>query len=436
MPQPSSPPEKQNIIIVGGGIIGCTTAYFLTRHSSYNPSTHKITLLEASTIAGGASGKAGGLLATWAYPKCLVGLSFRLHRELAEEHGGKERWGYREVGVGSVECVGLHRPATEKLKALGGSAEEGKGEDVNLQKTNALPIAASTKPKTKRKGVPDGVLEWIDADALKEYEEMASPGSTAQVHPYQFTTTMAKLAEEAGVEILTHSPVSKIEYTSNGKGVSGVTYTPSSTSSSASASKPDSVTLQANKVILSPGPWTRSLLPTAPITSIRAHSLTLRPSVPISPHALFTSIRLPKSFPTHPNQTVTPEIYPRPNDNEVYACGEGDELVPLPSLSSSVEVDPQRVEDVRAFVGSISPALADAEVTARQACYLPSVEGGAGAPLVGKTGVEGLWLAAGHSCWGIQNAPATGKVMAEMVLGEGGKKEEGKWRELDPRGWL
>ena len=52
-------------VTIGGGIIGCTAAYFLTRHPSYNPAKHKITLLEASKIAGGASGKAGGLLALW-----------------------------------------------------------------------------------------------------------------------------------------------------------------------------------------------------------------------------------------------------------------------------------------------------------------------------------------------------------------------------------
>ncbi|CAL3966712.1 unnamed protein product, partial [Diplocarpon coronariae] len=43
-----------------GGIIGCTTAYFLTRHPSFNPSLHKIVILEATAIASGASGKAGG----------------------------------------------------------------------------------------------------------------------------------------------------------------------------------------------------------------------------------------------------------------------------------------------------------------------------------------------------------------------------------------
>ena len=109
----SSSPKK-SIVIIGGGIIGCTTAYFLTRHPRYDPSVHTIHLIEATSIASGASGKAGGLLALWAYPACLVPLSFKLHADLATEHDGAERWGYRGVGVGQIELVG--RKITERQR--------------------------------------------------------------------------------------------------------------------------------------------------------------------------------------------------------------------------------------------------------------------------------------------------------------------------------
>jgi len=66
----------------GGGIIGSTTAYFLSHHPSFDKERDSITLLEATKIAGGASGKAGGLLALWAYPSCIVPLSYRLHKEV------------------------------------------------------------------------------------------------------------------------------------------------------------------------------------------------------------------------------------------------------------------------------------------------------------------------------------------------------------------
>ena len=78
----SSSTQPKNIVVVGGGIIGSTTAYFLSHHEKFDRERDRITLLEASEIAGGASGKAGGLLALWAYPKCIVPLSYRLHEEV------------------------------------------------------------------------------------------------------------------------------------------------------------------------------------------------------------------------------------------------------------------------------------------------------------------------------------------------------------------
>jgi glycine/D-amino acid oxidase-like deaminating enzyme len=34
-------------------------------------------------------------------------------------------------------------------------------------------------------------------------------------------------------------------------------------------------------------------------------------------------------------------------------------------------------------------------------------------------GVEGAYLATGHSVWGMLNAPATGEAMAELIVEEG-----------------
>ena len=58
--------------------MGCTTAYYISRHPSFSPST-RVTILEASEngAAQGASGTAGGLVSKNAFPQELVGLSFR-----------------------------------------------------------------------------------------------------------------------------------------------------------------------------------------------------------------------------------------------------------------------------------------------------------------------------------------------------------------------
>ncbi|KAK3695977.1 hypothetical protein LTR37_018195 [Vermiconidia calcicola] len=415
----------------GGGIIGCTSAYYLARHPSYDPSKHTITLLEATKVAGGASGKAGGLLALWAYPSSIVPLSYRLHKELSAEHGGEERWGYRAIHVGQVDCKGRSLEQSSKTKVKGKDGEmDGENGDmeahVSLQKRSKEALG-----KLRAAGMP-AELDWVDPECNPYYDEMGDPSTTAQVHPYQFTTAMADLAKERGVDIRVGASVSSINFTKDEQGVESVTYEDKN-----NGNKKE--TIPATDIVISAGPWTRSVYSPAPIAALRAHSVTIRPSRPVSAYALFTHIKYPSkqkdngskfSRSGRGEQIVTPEIYARPK-NEVYACGEGDRLVPLPKSTDLVECDESRCQDIVDHVSSISDELRNGEVTARQACYLPNVTSGSGGPLVGHTGVKGLYMAAGHTCWGIQNGPGTGKLISEFVFD--GEAKSAKVKGLDPR---
>jgi glycine/D-amino acid oxidase-like deaminating enzyme len=220
---------------------------------------------------------------------------------------------------------------------------------------------------------------------------MGDPSTTAQVHPYQFTTSMAELAEEKGVKIV-YGGATSINQVDGG--VQSITYR--------SKDSGEETTMAADTVVLTAGPWTKTIWPAAPISALRAHSVTIRPSRPVSAYCLFTSIDLPRGN-SRKAQNVTPEIYARPN-NEVYACGEGDTLIPLPTSTDLVECDDARCQDIADQVSSISEELRDGEVTARQACYLPNVSSGGG-PIIGTTAVRGLLMGTGHTCWGIQNGP-------------------------------
>ncbi|RMD43450.1 hypothetical protein DV735_g1676, partial [Chaetothyriales sp. CBS 134920] len=433
--------DKKSIVIIGGGIIGSTTAYFLTRHPKYDPSRHSIHLLEATAIASGASGKAGGLLALWAYPQSLVPLSFRLHRELAAEHGGAARWGYRGVGCGQVELRARKLEAAE-AEAIADSTKTGDAAahvktgdaaahvktghaaaHVSLQKRAG---ESDTRPSRKknRTGLPTG-LDWLADECVESYDSMGGPSDTAQVHPYQFTTAMASLAAERGANIIL-GKVSRIE--DEDSAIKRVHYQLSS-----SLSSPSSQVIEATDIIITAGPWSKHIWPSAPISNTRAHSVTIRPSHPTSAHCLFTSLLLPKGFKSNKSaQVVTPELYSRPN-NEVYACGEGDHLAPLPASTADVVVDPDRCQDLVDYCSSISDELRDGQVLVRQACYLPLVAGGGG-PMVGRTESPGVWIATGHTCWGIQNGPATGKLMSEFIFD--GAAGSANIRDLDPKRWL
>ena len=89
-----------------------------------------------------------------------------------------------------------------------------------------------------------------------------------------------------------------------------------------------------------------------------------------------------------------------------------------------MEVRPEaarRLEDVARLLCSEmrhpteAPTASDEATGAiGQSCHLPVTADGA--PIMGKVpGTENVYVATGHSCWGILNAPASGAAMAELV---------------------
>jgi len=269
-------------------------------------------------------------------------------------------------------------------------------------------------------GVPKE-LDWVAAERIQAYDKMGDPTTTAQVHPYQFTTSMVALAQDKGVKIIYGSATSINQV---GGAAESVTYR--------SKDSGEEETMAADTVILTAGPWTKTIWPSAPISALRAHSVTIRPSRPVSAYCLFTSIDLPRGNDSRKAHTVTPEIYARPN-NEVYACGEGDTLIPLPTSTDLVQCDDSQCQEIADHVSSISEELRDGEIMARQACYLPNVSSGGG-PIIGATKVKGVLMGTGHTCWGIQNGPGTGKCLSELVWD--GKILSASLGSLDPKKFM
>ena len=80
-------------------------------------------------------------------------------------------------------------------------------------------------------------------------------------------------------------------------------------------------------------------------------------------------------------------------------------------MSAPIRVRGSAAGDARDF----APALAQAPIRAAQACFRPVTQDGL--PLLGPiAGIEGAFVATGHSVWGILNAPASGEAMAELIV--------------------
>ncbi|KAI0138876.1 FAD dependent oxidoreductase [Xylariaceae sp. FL1272] len=377
-------PTQRTIYIIGGGAIGCCAAYYLSHHPLFDQKEHSITLIEATKIAGGASGKAAGCLGAWADPACLGGSSFRLHAQLAADHDGGKNWGYRKCLSADCDAVQSHPDDPD-----------------------------SSTPVPKR-------IDWVDHDKFRWFKPL---GESAQCHPYLFTTTLARLAEAKGVSFVEGFAESLV-FSEDRSEVKGFML----------RSRGSEVRMiSATDIILATGPWTGRILPGVPISGEKSHSVVIKPEREISPDIIFFD-------PGHidaDDKGNQLEMYPRP-DATVYMSGQTDYGLELPPTTDDVQVDYERCKKLLETAHKVPPGFVKCPVLVQQACFRPmvNVEGRDPelGPLLGPTGVKGLLLAAGHNQWGIQNSPITGKVLSELVFE--GKAISADIAELDPRDHL
>lgn len=393
--------EKKRTLIVGGGIIGAATAFFIARHPKFDPENHEIFIIEAVSPACAASGKAGGLLSKTAFPQSLGSLSFRLHEQLAKEFGGAEKWGYRKMSTVSIEGTdhdnGFPPRRGENLPQLGGAATGSAPNGTGSNSASSSPNSAANSVEPARKNLPSE-LNWLRPNVVQFVDELGGPNEFAQVHPFYFTNFILEHVRKQGILRIIIGRVTQLMSNKSGE-CSGVTYV---------SSEGDILQMDADHVVIAAGPWTSALLKDCPIVGMKVPSITVRPTEKVSAFALFTELDLADAG------RVSPEIYARPD--EIYICGESIDD-PLPMTADQITVDESYSEALFSYGSALSEKIAGGEIKVRQACYLPVVDSPyTSGPFVGKTNVPRLLLAAGHTCWGINNAPATGLLLAETLF--------------------
>jgi glycine/D-amino acid oxidase-like deaminating enzyme len=172
----------------------------------------------------------------------------------------------------------------------------------------------------------------------------------------------------------------------------------------------DGQLLPAETVVIAMGPWSgqaAAWLPLPPVWGLKGHSITLQPTTPVPAQALFVD------YTTATGARLAPEVYPRP-DGEVYLCGLSEEVA-LPERPELVQPRPDAGPFLQQIAGTLSSSLAGLVPQRVQACYRPVTADGL--PFLGQVPeVTGAYVATGHSCWGILNAPASGLAMAELLV--------------------
>jgi FAD dependent oxidoreductase len=99
--------SQDTTVIVGGGIIGLSTAYYMVRdQTALSGQVPNIIVLDsASELFAGASGGSTGILGDYAFkPEVaeLGTLSWELLKSLNQEFDGRSNWNWSEIVVRSV----------------------------------------------------------------------------------------------------------------------------------------------------------------------------------------------------------------------------------------------------------------------------------------------------------------------------------------------
>lgn len=353
-------PETAEVVIAGGGIVGCATAFFLAKEGV------KVTLIEPDSIASCASGFAAGILNPLdghGIPGPLEAFaqeSFRMTAPLVEEVRG-------ETGVDpklrDISClwVALREHEAEQFAGLYGLAQ-------------------------RLEGFP---ARWLDGREVLSLEPRVSPRvlegmyleGTTQIAAYEYTLGLAEAAEKKGATIR-HGRVKGLKR-ANGR-VSGVVL--------------ESGEVSCEKLVLAMGPWMSRAANwldfPVPITPLKGQILRLEVDGPPLEHAVYRG-------------------------GGGYISSKSDGLVWAGTTEEEVGFDdhptPQARAEIMKGTLEVMPELEGARVALQTACLRPVAEDGL--PIIGAApGWEGVYLATGAGRKGILLGAGMAKATADLVM--------------------
>ena len=347
------------VVVVGGGIVGCATAYFLAKEGV------DVTIVEKGDVGGCASGYSAGLVNPLEGPgipgpmERFAEESFRMHRSLAQE---------------LMAATGLD-PQFRIMSSMWLA--------FNDIETAELEVLHRTGQR--REGF---AARWLDPPQLRRLEPMVSPQvikamvveGTGQVDSHRYTLALAQAAERCGATIR-HGTVGGLTH-ANG-GVSGVLV--------------DGEEVACDKLVLAMGPWSGEvegwLGVRVPIGPLKGQILRLHLEGPPLRHILYFG-------------------------GGGYLSSKPDGLVWTGTTEENAGFDerptPAAQQSILQGAIKILPCLSQARVALQTACLRPVSEDGL--PVIGQVpGWDGVYMAGGGGRKGILLAPAMGQATADLV---------------------
>ena len=351
-------PSGTDVVIVGGGIAGVSTAYFLGKEGV------KSVVVERDSLGSHASGFAYG---------GLSGLS------AAGDHSS--------VAAVGAEGFRLHKQMAETLpEETGVNIEFRDRPSLSLAFSDEDAIAGRSQVSSQQHDRGYSV-RWVDAVEARSIESRISPDArgavyvegTADVEPYRLVVAMAQAAETMGATIR-HGRVTGLKR--DGDRVDGVVL--------------EGQVVPCRHVVLAMGPWSAEasdwLGVNVPVTPLKGQILRLR--APGPPYRCSVSW------------------------NGNYATTKLDGLVWAGTTEERVGFDETPTTEARdrimASLLKMLPPLEDAELVRQTACLRPLSSDRL--PVLGPVpNWNGVYFATGGGRQGIVLGPAMGRVMADLV---------------------
>ena len=352
--------QSNDVVIIGGGVIGCSIAYFLAAHHGV-----QATILERDGIGSAASGNAAGELAAVGRHRysdtftkfILQGIA--MHHSLASEIVEVSGIDYQFSDITQI------RPAFNEADVV----------DLKDQMKwqNSLGIFAEWAGSSDLRARYD----WLSSKALGAVVTIEK-----QLEAYPFCLAMLQGGERLGVKVKTGN---------------AVTIT-SSKEQLIEVGLENRETLQTRNIVIANGPWA---------TFLGDYIGFHMPIIPLRGQIVHASLPAASDWPDY--SIFYDATYMLPKASGDLLLGTTDEEA---GFNSSPTKEAER--EILTSVVNMIPPLEVASVIRTTACLRPSTADEL--PIIGQIpGPEGIYVATGHGHKGITLALITGKVIADLI---------------------